>query len=227
MNKLWCFGDSFTYGHGCRPGYEYYDKYPDNRGLLWTEVIANTLKLKQKNLGIPGNSNPNITNQVLKNLTKIKKKDVVILSDTLPYRTLLFDSHTDQIAPITTDILILPENSNLENDFFNQRYFKTNKEKEVFLDYIYSFKLPYENKWREYYEKQLMYIQTHLLSLGIETYFWSHKRWDYPSPFETIFKATEKEVGDGHWSWKGHQDFSNYLLQRIQKQEYLHNPVLI
>lgn len=27
MNNLWCFGDSFTAGHGCTPEFEYYQKY--------------------------------------------------------------------------------------------------------------------------------------------------------------------------------------------------------
>ena len=30
MNKIWCFGDSFTFGHGCRidcPRNEYYNNY--------------------------------------------------------------------------------------------------------------------------------------------------------------------------------------------------------
>lgn len=226
MGKLWCFGDSFTAGHGCRPGDEYYDKYSNDRHQIWTKLVAEELGLEEKNLGIPGNSNPNIIKQVLENLSELKKVDTVILSSTLPFRTVLYNNHTEEIAPVTTDIILWPEN-NPDGDYFIQRYFKNDRERKLLLDYMYTFRMPYEKQWTRYYEKQLCNIQVHLLGLGIKVYFWSHKIWEAPSPFQIISTATKGKIIDGHWSWNGHQDFSNYLLQRIRKQEYLHNPVLI
>ena len=69
-NTAWFFGDSFTYGDGCRKGFEYYEKYPN--GKLWTTIVSEKLNLSEKNLGRPGNSIPMILNELITNLVNFK-----------------------------------------------------------------------------------------------------------------------------------------------------------
>lgn len=226
MGKLWCFGDSFTAGQGCRPGEEYFELYPNKVQKIWTTLLAEKLSLEEMNLGIPGNSNPYIIKQVIENLKQISKDDVVILSDTLPFRSVLYNRVFENIAPITTDIILQPEN-NPNGQPFVERFFKDKKDKMVLIDYLHTFKLPYHESWTEYYFSQFLDLQAHLLKLNTQVYFWSHKIWEAPSRFEVIVNATNRKINDGHWSWKGHKDFSSYLIERIKKQEYLHNPALI
>jgi ribonuclease HI len=44
--------------------------------------------------------------------------------------------------------------------------------------------------------------------------------WDVKDAFEiydTIQDATNNKIDDGHWSYKGHKDFANYILNRLSK----------
>ena len=53
MNTLWTFGDSFTFGHGCRaggPDEEYYHNYKIKSDNIWPNHLGNMLNLKVKNL---------------------------------------------------------------------------------------------------------------------------------------------------------------------------------
>ena len=38
------------------------------------------------------------------------------------------------------------------------------------------------------------------------------------STYETIQDATDNKINDGHWSYKGHKDFANYILNRLDNE---------
>ena len=46
MSYIWTFGDSFTFGHGCKSGQEYeYEKlYPLGDENLWPNLVSNHFK---------------------------------------------------------------------------------------------------------------------------------------------------------------------------------------
>ena len=93
MNKLWCFGDSFTAGHGCK--YEFdgnfsnenenthyfkmYKDYIDVNKKIWPELLSNLLNLELVNLGKNGLTNEWIADNIITNIKNISTKDVVIL----------------------------------------------------------------------------------------------------------------------------------------------------
>jgi hypothetical protein len=225
-NKAWFFGDSFTYGHGCKPGFEYYDKYPDIRESTWTDIISDRLNKEQINEGAPGNATPFILKQVIENLANFSEGDFVFITDALPIRLVYPSKETGSIVPLTTDIILWPER-NKNNQHVINRYLHTKEQRRVVLDFIHQSILKYDEYWIDYYMNQFLDIQKHLLSLGVNTYTWSHKIWVSPSPFECITAATNGEVYDGHWSWLGHKQFANYMLSRINNKEYIHKPTLI
>lgn len=72
--------------------------------------------------------------------------------------------------------------------------------------------------WSNYYNEQFDSIQSFLLSMGLEVYTWSYKLWNNSSKYEWITKATKGKVEDGHWSWKGHNDFYMDFIKRIEKR---------
>ena len=41
MNKVWTFGDSFTFGDGCNWWDDYYKNYPEKRGLKFNKLLSN------------------------------------------------------------------------------------------------------------------------------------------------------------------------------------------
>lgn len=232
MNKLWCFGDSFTYGHGCRPGYEYFDKGIHPAGTIWTTLIAKSLSLEEVNLGIPGNAMPNILNQIIYNLKNFKKGDHIILTNTLPIRVMYPNIERTKIEHLTTDLLLYPDNPmhlKEHKDHLKLR-FKRKEDRYDIVNYISSAVLPNTQLWLNHYTNQLIEVQNYLLKFEMEVFFWDYSIWNSPKSylnFETIDYDTKGKIKDGHWSWQGHKDFAEYLLKRISKKEYQYKPTLI
>ena len=87
MSKLWTFGDSFTFGHGCRPfstdkNSVYNLKYSNYINLdrpIWPEYVAKQLNLELYNDGVNGASNELILDNVLNHVSEFKKDDIIIL----------------------------------------------------------------------------------------------------------------------------------------------------
>jgi hypothetical protein len=100
MGKLWCFGDSYTAGHGCRfeqigiyskedeRSYYYngYKNYIDFDKKIWPDLVSDSLKLELVNLGKNGLSNEWIADNIITNIKDISKNDIVILQTSLPGR---------------------------------------------------------------------------------------------------------------------------------------------
>ena len=86
--RLWTFGDSFTYGYMCEPGSEYFDMFPPKK--IWPELLSDYMGFELKNISEPGLSNHEITKNLITNLKDIKKGDMVIVSDSSPFRLLSF-----------------------------------------------------------------------------------------------------------------------------------------
>tara|TARA_Y100000389_G_scaffold15781_1_gene13973 strand:+ start:173 stop:880 length:708 start_codon:yes stop_codon:yes gene_type:complete len=226
-NKVWFFGDSFTNGHGCRPGFEYYERYPNLREKIWTDLISEKLNLEQVNLGISGNSNTYILKQLIENLKNFKSGDYIFLTNTLPIRIVYPTKETKTIKPFTTDIILWPK-FNKERAHLNE-FITTKEEEKIVIEYIHQSVVGKETAWNNFYNEQFFSIQNFLLNTGVEVYTWSHQLWFGKSKklqnviinkYETIDKATKGKVDDGHWSWKGHRDFYNEFIKRIEKKEY-------
>ena len=70
MNTLWTFGDSFTFGHGCRPDGplpEYYNNYKKDGDDTWPNLLGSMLNTKVKNFGKCGASNDYILDSIIDN----------------------------------------------------------------------------------------------------------------------------------------------------------------
>ena len=214
MNTIWFFGDSFTYGDGCLPGFEYYDKYPNEDTRIWTTRIAEEYNFIEKNLSERGCSTPMIINSLINNLSKIKPHDMVILSDSLPSRTLGVNSKRRKIELVTTDIF--ETHHGLDN------FFEYEIERESFLNHIINNILPYENIWKTFYEKQIEALQTELLNRKVEFYFWSHSIWALrKDSFISIREHTNGKIDDGHFSWEGHSQMTKIISEAIKNKKYI------
>jgi len=214
MNNIWFFGDSFTYGDGCLPGFEYYENYKSDDTRIWTTRVANEYNLLEKNLSERGCSTPMIINTLINNLSNIKKDDTVILSDSLPTRTLGVNSKRRKVELVTTDIF--ETHHGLDN------FFEYEIERESFLNYIINNILPYEAIWKQFYEKQILSLQTELLNRGVHFYFWSHSMWALrKDSFISISQDTNYKIEDGHFSWKGHSQMTKIVLDAITNKKYI------
>lgn len=221
-NKLWCFGDSFTYGSGCIPESEYYQQYPKERKKLWTTIVAEQLNLIENNLAYPGNGPAVILKQILTNLPYVKKKDIVVFSSSKVDRIPLPDLNpyipSDSITSVFPSVVERYPFKKVEG---KRMLFNNKKESEVFLDFFFTHIVPFEKEWNKFYCSQFTGLTTTLNLLGIECYYWDYRIWDKKNLFQTINDLKKPGIEDGHWSWKGHRDFATYLLERIENKEYI------
>jgi hypothetical protein len=78
---IWGFGDSFTYGFGCRPGWsynspdssipEYFTKYKKEGDKIWLDWLGEWFDEEIKNISKSGASNDKIFDLVLENFEDI------------------------------------------------------------------------------------------------------------------------------------------------------------
>lgn len=87
MSRLWTFGDSFTFGHGCRPISFHkealyntiYSQYIDLNKPIWPEYVSKELNLDLLNHGVSGASNDYILDYVLNEIKNFKKDDLIVI----------------------------------------------------------------------------------------------------------------------------------------------------
>ena len=192
MSKLWVFGDSFTAGNGCLHN-EAYTKYKESDDdLVWPEITANTLNLELINRGVGAYSNDKIIDTIIEDYNLINKNDLIIIGSTFYNR---FD------IPNNNTLLTLSP-TNLPDS--NQELLLH------FISIMDSDLLKKRHKLRiDFLKQQLIKEEAKCLIWEVETH------WNL---YENIKIATEDKIKDYHWSYKGHKDFANYILNIVNNE---------
>ena len=188
--RLWSFGDSFTYGYMCKPGSEYFDMFPPKK--IWPELLSDYMGFELKNISEPGLSNHDITKNLITNLKDIKKGDMVIVSDSSPFRLLSFK----------------------REDLKWDNVFMPLYEDKVIVDYLHQEILPYEESWTNYNREIVISLFESLQ--GTACHYWS---WKLRDKFESIRHHTKNKVKDDHWSWNGHQQFYEFMKGVVSERD--------
>lgn len=192
MSKLFLFGDSFTAGNGCLPEEEYTVNYKKNSNdLIWGELLAKGLDLSLTNYGMGLFSNDKIIDSIIDNYDYINKNDLVIIGTTFYSR---FDIPYEGKL-ITLSTINLPDDN---NKFLNDII--------VIMD---------DELLKNRQLKRILFIKSLLEKKGVKSIIWEvEKVWN---DYETIAIATNNEIFDHHWSYKGHKDFAKYMLCNINR----------
>ena len=85
MNKLFTFGDSFTFNKSYQED-EYSISYRKLNDFHWTEVVASNLNLQLVNFGYGSLSNDRIIDSILEKHHLIGENDFVIIGKTFYHR---------------------------------------------------------------------------------------------------------------------------------------------
>lgn len=216
MSALWTFGDSYTFGAGCRPdgpiylpngtSTEYYDSYKTISDDIFPNLLGKMLNVEVKNLGCSGVSNDHIIDCIIDNWNNIKEQDYVIVQITFHGR---FD---------------IPYDGKLESPYFYEDYingFPLYKKEEI--ETIINFQYHFANNelYKQRHLKRFNFLNKLLKEKKIKTYFWDIMEFVKSKEFEKIFDATNGKIGDDHFSFKGHRNFADMLYKKIT------NPTLI
>ena len=201
MNTLWTFGDSFTFGHGCRlngPLPEYCQNYKKEGDDIWPNHLSKMLNLEVKNFGKCGASNDFIIDCIIDQWDFIDKNDYVIIGVTYYDR---FD------VPYDNELLNIFFDDDYPNDFPSL----TKEQKETILNFKYYF--TNNNLYKLRYLKRFNFLLKLLKEKKVKTYLWNVL--EYSLSIEQIVTATNGEIPDGHFSFKGHKDFADMLYKKF------------
>jgi hypothetical protein len=208
MNKLFTFGDSFTFNKKHEDD-EYSILYRGLNDFHWSEIVASKLNLELINFGYGSLSNDRIMDSILENHHLISENDIIIIGKTFYHR---FDIPNNQkinsslykkfttITPSAYDLLIQLKFSKEEADHII--YFLNLVDHPLFIE---------RTNFRYNFIKDFLYSKK--ISNCI---FWEVT--DLWTSFEDIKTATNNKINDNHWSFKGHRDFANYLLNNINNE---------
>jgi hypothetical protein len=209
MNTLWTFGDSYTFGHGCRPDgplTEYYNNYKKDGDDVWPNLLGELMNIKVKNFGKCGASNDFIIDSIIDNYDDINENDFVIVGIT-------FHNRVD-----------VPFGDRLETPYLDEYFLKNNPiysedEVQTLLNFQYFFTYNKLYKFRNL--KRFNFIEKLLKDKKIKTYLWHVTEIVSKNEFQKICTDTNYETSDAHFSFNGHRDFANMLYKKIV------NPTLI
>ena len=207
MKTLWTFGDSFTFGHGCRPDGplpEYFHEYKSNDDdIIWPEILSKKLECKLVNLGKCAASNDYIFDSIVENYLQIKEDDIVIVNKTFPHRFDVPNNLGNQLESISAENY----NSVL---FFTKFLNKSKEEAETMINFAYYF------SGHELYGKRQENRYNFIKSIIKCHKYYECKTTDIiQSKFEKITEHTKRRIIDGHLSFNGHKQFANFIYSKL------------
>jgi hypothetical protein len=211
MSTLWTFGDSFTFGHGCRPDGplpEYCSDYKIDGDDVWPNHLSKMLDVEVKNFGKCGASNDFIIDCIIDQWGIIKENDFVIIGVTYHSR---FDVPLKNRKSLSTiywgfEDLELFEGEEKEQmeTLINFQYFFANHE-----------------LYKKRHLKRYNFLNKLLNEKKVTTFIWDVDYYQHTTRFEKIADATNGKIEDYHFSFKGHIDFANVVYKKVI------NPTLI
>lgn len=204
MNTIWGFGDSFTFGHGCRPDgplTEYYNEYRKEGDKVWIEWLGEWKGMKTENRGSCGVSNEYILDSVIDNYNSIESGDIVIIGTTLWGRRDI--PIEDRWLPLLSIIEVGGEVTGVNTMSVEDR--------SVLIEYQLRF--GEHPLWRDRVMKRFGFLKETLHRKGVETLIWNIN--------DEASRRTEKirdvsQYNDSHFSFNGHKAWAYYLDRRLK-----------
>lgn len=206
MNKLWTFGDSFTFGHGCRPEgamTEYYYNYKTDSDGVWPDLLGQRIGVEVKNFGKSGASNDYILDTIFDNWDNFNEGDYVIIGYTYHDR---FD---------------VPLNDSLISIFWEWDKYVDPAERDLFtkdqMQTLINFQYFFCNDefYKNRYLKRFNFLDKRLKDKKINSFIWDVNFYQYHTRFEKIIHATDGKLKDYHFSFKGNKDFADMMYKKL------------
>jgi hypothetical protein len=210
MNKIWGFGDSFTFGHGCRPDgpiAEYYNEYKKPEDKIWLDWLGDYMNMRPVNIGECASSNDSIIDRIIENWYNIKEGDFVIIGITFYTR---FDVPINKKLSAGYIDLQIEEENILNGNKLNNL---TKEQVETILNFRYHFANNELYKNRQL--KRFSFIKQLLKEKNIKYFIWDVHQFARFDSINTIKEDTNGLIDDSHFSFKGHYDFANIVYKKI------------
>jgi hypothetical protein len=206
MNRIWGFGDSFTFGYGCRPDGplpEYHNEYKKEGDKVWLEWLGEWSGMNTQNLGLCGASNEYIFDSVLDSNKNIISGDIVVIGTTLWGRRDI--PIENRWLPLLSIVEVGGEVTGVNTMSVEDR--------SVLIEYQLRF--GEHPLWEKRAMKRFRFLTETLQRRGIQTLIWNIN--------DEVSRRTEKiravsQYNDSHFSFAGHKVFGEYLMRRLETQ---------
>jgi hypothetical protein len=210
-NKVWFFGDSFTQNLAVKSDGNY-QRYKQKKMKTWTESVSHFLNMDEIIVAKGGESSQSIYFSVINNFNNFKSGDWVIATNSPYVRTVGVDFEKKIISTFNNEQIVNVINTDKGSDItcglpIDEKNIKT------LIDYVYTFILPYEDVWNDYWVQNFNNLKFILKEKNVNYIFWDYKLW---SEFSSITEETDGKVIDDHWGEDGNRDFSEYIINRIK-----------
>jgi hypothetical protein len=203
MSNLFLFGDSFTSDIEIK----YVREYKKHGDYHWGEIVANTYNLNLVNLGVGSFSNDRILDKIIENFSTINEDDIVVIGKTF-YNRFDIPNKKHKIKDTSLRFTTITPLSQLLNFGFTLEeskaitLFSTIMDDKAFVD---------RANLRYKFIKDFLHFKKIKSCI-----FWEVE--DLWNNFESIKTATSDKIDDNHWSYKGHKDFANYILNKLNNE---------
>lgn len=212
MRKCWFFGDSFTAGYGATKDFPYYKAY--GPGFTFSSLLSSYYQCKEYNFGLPGECNNAIIKTIISKLPLISKNDIVVISNTSPLRDLV--PHKSKPQLISQKLFD-------SNSYTNSLGYNSKDISETLIEYCIKIKEPYIPEWNYHYRSMFINLVNFFISIGCKSIFWDYSVWseeEYEGmKFENINQATNGKIYDLHWSYKGHKEAYEWILEGLETKK--------
>lgn len=236
MNKLWCFGDSFTAGDGCKlwetgaqqpttlKYREYLGKGEGEQIKLFVNHVSEHFNLQLINLGESGAGNERILDRLLSNIHLISKDDYVIFGVSYFQR---FDIDLNNPTGLST--ININSLNDGETEMIGEHLTRTAM-KQIVVN----------RSSKRFEDRLLRQVKgiTHILKqLSKNVYVWTNDHYldelntglfQFPEGYHTLAQFlgendirshTNNLVGDGHLSEKGHYVLAQDIIKYFKDEK--------
>jgi hypothetical protein len=213
MKNLWTFGCSFTHGDGTLVDDLYRQKYKISEDdLPWTQLLSNELNLNLINKGLGGLSNESILDLLINNWDFINADDIVIIGKTWSHR---FD-FPKKIGSIEPQSIVYRGGESDVKKWFDDLTVGIFSYTQIECIKTFSVEFATQPLYSNRHDNRFNFIKNRLIKdkkVKI-CYIWDvEKLWN---KYDLIVNATNNEIIDHHWSYKGHNNFFKDILNIIQ-----------
>lgn len=212
MNNLFTYGCSFTLGNGCLPYDPYYKKYKKSEDdLIWPEIIAKELGLTLFNHGMGAFSNDKILDSMMESFDEVQEGDIVIIQKTFTHR---FDItyRREKNEPYARRGLTVTSHC---EELLKQQGYDSNEISSI-METVWLMDGDF-NDMRV--DNRFNFMKRLFLSKKVhKCIVWNVLNYHDKRNYERIQEATNEEIVDAHWSYKGHRTFANIMLNKIKEE---------
>jgi hypothetical protein len=229
-NTLWTFGDSFTYGYGCLSDdniLEYYNKYRKKDSDIWPVLLSRKLNLNLNNISRRSMVNDDLFDLILENYNNIKEGDYVIVGKTLYQRYIIpnVDDKPWYVGPIYLDEDgKMPKIKNINIITKDKEQLKLvckdDQEYELLINYINRYADSIVYKQRQ--DFRFNFIKKELINNKKISFYYEWEVADCFTKGKKLYefekiKDQDTNILDAHFSFNGHKQMFNYLLDKINR----------